>query len=245
MTTIIKTGVNNFFVNIDGSVSMQYNPAFNEYFLYQKKDEKVRIKTELINVQKGGQIYFRDGENKVIIDDGYRNKMIMAGYLYLNLKDEDIIETEYRRQHLIEALSDLSLYENYKIQSNTSDSNGFEITLQAAGYMITVDIISINKLVSTNLRRCGNKLPMYPTQRGMSKHSALYFKIYAQKMDTTKVSKSPEELYNICKNIIYSAANMANLSKIQLELPNVKDELKLFINECPVKGIILKWEVNL
>ena len=168
MTTIIKTGVNNFFVNIDGSVSMKYDPSFNEYFLYQKNDERIRVGVEQIAVQKGGQIFFKSGSDKFIIDDGYRNKMVTCGYLYLNLKDEDIMNTDYRRQHFIEAVSDIYLYDSYKIQDKEQDSSSFTIELLQAGYKITLDIWSINKLVAANLRRCGNKIPMYPTERGLS-----------------------------------------------------------------------------
>ena len=86
MATILRTGTQNFFINEDGTISMSYDPYFNNVFMMRcgEGKPKVQISLDKISIQPGGQIVFKWDGQKYIIDDGYRNKLIMAGYLTVN-----------------------------------------------------------------------------------------------------------------------------------------------------------------
>ena len=172
MTTILKTGVDNFFVNVDASISMKYDPAFNEYFLYTSKplEPKVKISMDQIIVQKGGQISFNHDNHKYIIDDGYRNVLVSAGYIFLSsdISTDQENKNSFSKNDLINLFSNEDLYTYMDLVNLISSPNSISVKMIRSDYEITLEIATINKMIDQNIKRKMYSLPMYPTCRGVS-----------------------------------------------------------------------------
>lgn len=241
MTNVIKTGVDNFFINEDGSISMIYDPDVNNCFMLKDgKAPKIRIPMDKISIQVGGQIIFKHNNDKYIIDDGYRNKLIMAGYMKLNT-DLDPVDNTELKSALMEAFSTLRF-------SNMSVSSSM-ITIDnhiSGGYNIHLEIEPINKMVDRNIARCELNLPMYPTERGYNKNTSLYFRIYGQKTLSAKTTKTKEELRVIANNMIRAIAGSGKFDWEKVRQITKEDKIyKFVVKEYRTPKVILKWEDDL
>ena len=170
MAKIIKTGPDCFFINADSSISMKYDLYLNEYF----KMGETKIPADKIYIQEGGQIVFKseDGE-KIIIDDGYRTALIVAGYIDFDNKEE------------FEALKNKTFSYN------------------KAGYVFSGYINSINDMISRNVARKKKQLPLYPSKRDKDKSMSLYFRVYATRGDSLESTmKSKHQLHEIGSRIL-------------------------------------------
>ena len=242
MTHIIKTGLNcNFFINEDGSKSEIYDPEVNSCFMLKNgRLPKIKIMMDEISIQPGGQITFKYNNDKYIVDDGYRNRMIMAGYLKLNT-DLDPIDNTDLKVALMEAFSTLR-FSNMVVSSNI-------ITIDnhiSSGYDIHLEIEPINKMVDRNIMRSELNLPMFPTARGYNKHTALYFRVYAKKSFSAKKTLTKEELRVVCNNLIRAIASSSkfNWDSVRKITKESKD-YKFFVEEYLTPKVILKWEDDL
>ena len=245
-TTILKTGKDNFFVNVDGSITMKYDPSFNSCFLFSPSinDRKVTVPIDKIVIQKGGQISFIENNNKYIIDDGYRNRLINCGYAYIDT-DNDDYDGNNLKDALMKAFGNKELYNDYNVSKIDVTSNSITIVMNSpVGYKITIDIITLNKLIDSNLKRKREKLPMYPTTR-VQKNSSVYWKIYAQKEDILKPSKSNTELSIISNSIIDKLIFDVNEFYITKLLPIEYKEKKISIIKNLLRKTIIRWEEDL
>ncbi len=242
-TTILKTGKDNFFVNADGSVRMKYDPSFNAFFLFSPSilEKKRNIPIDKIVIQKGGQISFVDNGSKYIIDDGYRNRLINCGYMYIDANDDEYLFKEA----LIKAFSNEELYNAYNVSSFKSTSNSVTVIMNSPiGYKITIDFISLNKLIDSNLRRKYERLPMYPTTR-VEKNSSIYWKIYAEKEEDMKPMKSNTELSILSNSIIDKLISDVNDYYITKLLPSEYKNKKVSIIKNLLRKTIIRWEEDL
>lgn len=241
MTNVLRTGVNNFFINEDGSISMQYDPYFNTCFMmYCGEGPKIKISMDKISIQNGGQIVFKFDNQKYIIDDGYRNRLIMAGYLDLPNIEEP--EKDRDKQKLRNAIIDL--FKSRGIGDMEFTPNSVYVKSLTQGYEISLEIETLNKMIERNIKRTELSLPMYPTERGYSKVTSLYFRLYAKRCDA-KSSKNYEELHNICNKMLRSivCSNKFNWNEIFQLTGQIN--LKFQPKELHIRRTILKWEEEL
>lgn len=239
-TNIIKTGVNNYFINEDGSLSMQYDPYFNNCFiLYDGDEARVKIEIDKIFIQPGGQIVFKYNGNKYIIDDGYRDKLVMAGYIDSGISYEEGNSNKIKNA-LLKSFTTLK-FENIEFGNDSiSMTNHTKI-----GYDIVLYIESINKMISKNIKRSELKLPMYPTERGFDKYSSFYFRVYGKKRTDAKKSLSPEELHHIATHMVSAIMGSKNFSFNEIKSLTGLTDIKLSVKEIPINKTILKWEDDL
>ena len=242
-TTILKTGRDNFFVNVDGSISMKYDPSFNTCFLFSPSiiERKITVPIDKIVIQKGGQISFIEKNNKYIIDDGYRNKLINCGYMYIDTTEDECLLKDV----LMKAFSNEELYSTYNVSTIKSSSNSITIIINSpVGYKITLDFVTLNKLIDSNLRRKYERLPMYPTTR-VQKNSSIYWKIYAEKEEDMKPMKSNTELSILSNSIIDKLLSDVNDYYIAKLLPNEYKSKKVLIIKNLLRKTIIRWEEDL
>ncbi len=241
-TIILKTGKDNFFVNADGSITMKYDPNFNSYFLFTTSinERKVTIPIDRIVVQKGGQISFVEMNNKYIIDDGYRNKLINCGYMFIDTDDDYNL-----KDVLLKAFGNRELYNAYNVSLVDINSNSVTIIINSpVGYKITIDLVTLNKLIDSNLKRKKENLPMYPTAR-VQKNSSIYWKMYFEKEDILKPSKSNTELTIISNSIIDKLISDVNEFYITKLLPSECKNKKISILKNLLRKTIIRWEEDL
>ena len=165
MARVIKTGPDAYFINTDSSISMKYDIYLNDYF----KMGDVKIPSDKIFIQEGGQIVFKseDGE-KNIIDDGYRITLICAGYIDATNPED------------FEALK------------------GKAFRYSKAGYDFLGYISNINDMISRNILRKKKQLPLYPSKRDKDKANSLYFRVYATRSSSVESTmKNKTQLHEI------------------------------------------------
>lgn len=195
MARLIKTGPDAYFVNTDSSISMKYDIYLNDYF----KFGDVKIPSDKIFIQEGGQIIFKseDGE-KNIIDDGYRINLVVAGY----------IDTDSE-----EAFNDLK---------------GRNFRYTKAGYHFIGYITSINDMITRNVLRKKKQLPLYPSKRDKDKAASLYFRVYATRGDSVESTmKSKKQLHEIGYRMMQDFIekhNSATIDECQIEKTILKYE---------------------
>lgn len=241
-TSIIKTGVDNYFINEDGSISMQYDPSFNKCFILGNGDSSKEIPLDTISIQKGGQIAFKYDNIKYIIDDGYRDRLVMAGYLDIDLKDDRPELSASIKSTIFNSLKGLK-FDNLTVVKNTLQI----INHSKTGYDMRVEIEPLDKMISRNIKRAELKLPMYPTRQGFNRFRTLYFRVYAKKRVDAKKIISPEELHFMGSNMIKAIATSKNLSFRRLDdiLPDCTHKNYFNITEMKIEKVILKWEDDL
>ena len=93
MNKIIKIdGINNFFLDIDNKCILKYDKKIVESLSLKLEDgslltvDKDRIKFE------NGQVVFEFNNDKYIVDDGYQDLLIRAGYIVMDDYDVENIE---------------------------------------------------------------------------------------------------------------------------------------------------------
>ena len=240
MTTILRTGVNGgYFINIDGSISMEYDPMFNKSFEFESNGSKVSVNISDIMIQTGGQITFNYNGQKYIIDDGYRDTLVSAGYLCLDI-DKDPEDTN-SQQDLKKVIFDTIKSTVQSMNFNECICNSSRIMVienSSIGYKFTIVIESINKMIEQNLKRQALNLPMYPTERDISKVSSLYFRVFAKKSHTAKVNRQYSELNLLANQLISMIRDNSQVSIVG----TTKMIYKFNTKELKTKGIILNWE---
>jgi len=248
MSIILKTGPENFFVNENDSISMKYDPHINKYFKYGGK----QVSSKDIFIQDGGQIIFKDqSSEKYIIDDGYRCKLVSAGYMTLAVESNTNIDIEEDKSLTIRELILKAVRDNPKyIKDNPRNSIFYMETKYDHDFIIEIE--SINRLIDRNLRRQKLGLPLYPTERGHDKRG-LYFRIYSLKNNNeNSIILRPDQIRSIGSNIFKDLQNNildSNWETIKIILdPESKishNPYCFIINECPVKRTIIRYETEL
>lgn len=249
MAVILKTGPDNFFVNEDNSVSMKYDPIINKYFKYGNN----QISSKNIIIQDGGQIIFKDDKGmKYIIDDGYRQKLVSAGYLTLGSKESDtIIDIDEEKSIIIRELLLKSCRTHSKALKNNTRNSIFYMS-DKYDHDFFIELESINKLIERNIKRQNLSLPMYPTERGQDKRG-LYFRVYTMKNNNSNcIILRPNQMREVGMQLFDKFINELlenNWDTIKVILdPNStigENPYKFIIKELSVKRTILRYEPEL
>lgn len=140
-----------------------------------------------------------------VIDDGYRNSMIRAGYLvyknYDELKINDRNEGAKIHDELVYLVSQAIKKAFPTIERNVI---GFSenYTLIDDGYRFTIGIYSNIDIVKKNQERKINGLQFYPFDKRMDNYGTLYITIHCQRIEENNENKSTVIADNILKSII-------------------------------------------
>lgn len=161
----------------------------------------------------GGDIYFEYKDNMYIVDDGYQNLMIQAGYIVADDFDKryetDKEKGTVTRQTIIESIrKSCNVYaqehDNVEIISPNNSTKMF-ITTDDFKYTLVFDPAS--KLVNKNMDRGINNLPYYPFDKNMDKFGTIYVSCFAERL---KEDIDNTRKFNEIKNVVFKIINNIN-----------------------------------
>lgn len=185
----------------------------------------------LIKINQGGYIYFDYDGTKYIINDGYQNNLIRAGYIVMN--NYDIINIEDRKAGIklrddnidliYEALKshyNSKSYEDCPFTTVTQDTiDSIRMTFIKDGVRFNILINTINCIVGKNQKRKSISLPYYPFRKDMDKYGCLYISVFAEKMKSITPEQDHKKYMN-AQEIIEDIIRIINLYNMDKESIN-------------------------
>jgi hypothetical protein len=155
-----------------------------------------------------------------VIDDGYRNMLIRAGYIVY--KNYDEVQTDKNDGAKIQDELIYVLYEainkSYPEAINNINDlfNGYE--LEKEGYKFSAYLYHNIDIVKKNQERKINGLQFYPFDKRMDNYGTLYIMVYGQRIsDQEPQVKSNILVDNILSNII---TNSDDLKFVVMDINN-------------------------
>lgn len=153
-------------------------------------DSILTVNAEKIKIGYGNQIVVDYNDTRFIIDDGYQDILIKAGYIvYMNYDTENILDREVGievrddiHSRVVDSITNVLLNDlnvSYDTDNNSNDST---LIFIKDNYQYTVVVDTINSIVSKNQERRDNSLPFYPFTKDMDKYGAMYISIFAKKI---------------------------------------------------------------
>ena len=147
-----------------------------------------------------------------VIDDGYRNTLVRAGYIVYKNYDEIQVTDKNDGPRIHDELISI-LYEAIKksfpdMDIHISDLfNGYEF--EKDGYKFTILLNHNVDIVKKNQERKINGLQFYPFDKRMDNYGTLYIMIYCQKItDQESSSKSNMMVDNMLASIITNSDDL-------------------------------------
>lgn len=156
-----------------------------------------------------------------VVDDGYRNVLLRAGYIvYKNYDEIQVVDKNDGpkiKDELIDTLYQAinNSYPNY-IDSIDDLFNGYEI--EKEGYKFSIFLYHNVDIVKKNQERKINGLQFYPFDKRMDNYGTLYIMIYAQRITNQEPqSKANILVDNALTNII---TNTDDLKFVVMDINN-------------------------
>lgn len=200
MIKVIKIGGNkNYFIDkATNEYIKKYDSTNPNLVLVTKMDDGSILNIDYLEIKtdEGNQIYFEYGPDKYIIDDGYQNQLIRAGYLILNNYDEENILDKDKgvnlrkanTKRIREVLQCLATKKNNEgnielKRFDTHNPNNIILEFCISGFQYTFCIDTINGIVDKNQQRKLYQLPFYPFMKQMDKYGTFYISIFCKEID--------------------------------------------------------------
>ena len=154
----------------------------------------LKLDNSILNVDSSeihydfGNIIVQHNDDMFIIDDGYQNTLVKAGYIIYRDYDTN---KEFDKSKGIELRNTLigRIYEQlYEMLTKEFDEDYIsripckEIAVRTDLFEYTINIDTINGIVAKNQQRKENSLPFFPFEKDMDKYGTAYITIYAQKI---------------------------------------------------------------
>lgn len=195
MAKIITIGENGYFINKStGEKYLKYIPDDEDLLLVTelKDGSTLNVETSQISIAYGGQLVFNYNNEKYIIDDGYQDLLIRAGYIILDNYNKERVEDKnegiiIRNKFLLNISSVMDKIINSKssrkvtLETN-SIYNQIKVIFEESGYRYTVYIDTVNNVVNKNQNRRKNDLSFYPFDKEMDKYGTMYLSMFAAKI---------------------------------------------------------------
>lgn len=179
------------------SLLERYDPENpNLKLVIKLEDSVLAVDADKIKMEYGNQLVVDYNDEKFIIDDGYQNILIKAGYVvYKDYDKDNIFDKEEGTETRNKVLNYIRKSINNVLSINDSyhDNNSeFIVTYNSDNYQYTIVLETVNSIVSKNQIRKDNSLPFYPFLKQMDKYGTVYISIFAQKLERVN-----NEVYNI------------------------------------------------
>lgn len=193
MVKVIKTDKkNHYFINkVTGEYVDRYDPDLKDIALVTKMDDGsvLRVDKKEIKADIGNQLHFQYGPDKYIIDDGYQNRLIRAGYLILNNFDKEQVLDKNKgvevRKKMVDYVKKVINDSFCEKQSNVSlevfNGNEMVVKYRINGFLYIICIDTINGIVNKNQQRKFYELPFYPFLKEMDKYGTMYISVFCKK----------------------------------------------------------------
>ena len=202
---IYKTYMNHCkFIDSQGNIINKYD-EFNDdlSLLFEDNNKQMIIPAEDIYLDQSGNICFEIQDTKYIIDDGYRNMLVKAGYIIAEGYDKEKLENDITGSEdlLVKIRTDFcnaleKIERHYEDGQMVLDENGtmktkkelYAISRSDHSFSITTrgwkeNLVGcpISKMISINMDRKMNKQSYYPYDKDIDKYSALFIAVYGEK----------------------------------------------------------------
>lgn len=185
-----------FYNNDTGEKSKRYIDSPNLSFIYLYNGEEKKLDGVHID-PRTNVIIGKDNSSTFIIDDGYRNSMIRAGYLVYRDYDKNHItdktEGNILHEKILESVSDV-LFDYCDNGNNPmvsfTDGKSEDFYLKKDGYKFNVTIYDNIEIVKINEERKINGLQFYPFDKNMDNYGTLYITIHCQRYEDTDVKNT-------------------------------------------------------
>lgn len=185
--TIKVDGSSNYFID-NRSESIMLNREFDPKKEYMDLViDQQRISHKDIVVEFGGQIVVQQGRDKLIIDDGFRDVLVKAGYIVYKNYDEIMLEDGNTgaqiRDQVIEDCREAikKLFKNDKSYNSITHGRDTVALIREGAFRYSIYVDTINTIVNKNRNRKDNNLSFYPFSKGMDKYGTLYVAIFAKR----------------------------------------------------------------
>ena len=199
-----------------GEIVDRYDPNKNLQLSMKLDGSTLKVSSEKIIVEYGGQIVIQHNDDKFILEDGYQNLLTKSGYIvYKNYDDDNIFDKSKgirTRDFIMKNISDSidNISENYKDMlgdnNESTEDNEYIFGGENAPYKFTIIVDTVNSIVTKNQLRKDNSLAFYPFNKDMDKFGTIYISIFAQKL--RHLSKEEVNMkYQISDSIIRDLTN--------------------------------------
>lgn len=225
MIHVVKIDKNNYFVDNDtGEKVYRYNPAMNLNLVLTLNKSKLEIEKDSLIREYGGNLVVGYSGDKYIIDDGYQNTLVKAGYIVYKNFDQEYIE-DYNegidiRKDVVYDIREILDKMGYNHQNNGLET---ECVLISNGFEYRIKFETVGSIVLKNNKRRDNNLIYYPFDKSMDKYGTMYISIFAEKLDGKEKNK-----YEFPNSFIQRL-----ISDLGMEYHFVS---------MPIKGRLLYWE---
>lgn len=229
MVKTIRLGEDNYFVGENGSKVMRYTEGLD---LVISKDDgsTLLVDNDHVTIQYGGQIVVQHNEDRYIVDDGYQNELIKAGYVVYDNYDKERIEDRNFGSKINKEIKDkiksiiTSQFDNVRVEQQAFKSMVFTIESEEVKTTIVVD--TVQNIIEKNQNRKDNSLVFYPFDKNMDRYGTVYVSIFMQRK-AGKLEKKEVKL--------------AGANKVINELIRELGEKYHYVN-TPVKKRLLYWK---
>lgn len=215
--TILLDGKHNYICNkTTGEIIEKYNPELTDIEVHIKLDDdnKLTVDDNNIKVLYGGVVIIQYNEDRFIIDDGYNNQLIKAGYIVYKDYDNKKVYDQDKGCELRNSLFANVSKVMDKITKDISDDStdvalesslgNFELKITTKYTVYTVNISSVTEVVRKNQARKANSLPFYAFDKNIDMYGAVYLSLFKKKIENIpegeKDSLSPEMIIKLIMN---------------------------------------------
>ena len=162
----------------------QYDPSNKNTLLILKLDNSILNVDSSKIKKKFGNIFVQYNDDKYIIDDGYQNTLIRAGYIvYQNYDTENIFDkrlgTNIRNSLLCNSFNNMLHLIPVDWFSRALPYS--DIKFNDGNFIYRINFNTVNNIVTKNQKRKENSLPYFPFDKNMDKYGTIYITVYAQK----------------------------------------------------------------
>ena len=184
--SIVIDGKNNYFRDPEGNIVDKYDPDKKLSVHITLEDSTLDADAECIKMIYGGSVIVQYGNDRFILDDGYQNTLIKAGYLvYKNYDVENEMDVSKGKEIQDKILSDIkkALSEVAKTRNGnieTVSDTEIELHIDEEKYSMIINIDTISGIVIKNKHRKDNSLPFYAFDKRIDKYGSLYLSIFSQ-----------------------------------------------------------------
>lgn len=236
MIKVIKLNNRNFLYRKDNPSEIVTRWSPDDLVLRIELDDGsiLKVNNDQISVKYGGTISFDYNDDKYIVDDGYQNMLIKAGYV---VKDKYDTEHEYDKEKGLEIRNALMetvfasvnkfVFNNPEISSCGWDK-GYVLNVECDGFLYTFVFDYVSCIVVKNQQRKINDITFYPFSKKMDKYGTLYLATFCQKLQD-----------NVDNNKKY--ANADNIIREIISDMNNKSESYYHYSAVPVDKRICRW----
>lgn len=213
---------------------LDYN---NNDLVLHINDNGVIIECEMDKVYKqySGMYYIANGNDKILIDDGYYDTLCRAGYIVLGDYDKITLTKEDGPEVMKKIQDDISegiirmvdngLPEGIYLNESTDTS----IIVESEYYTYSLYADPILTIVTENQKRKLNDLPFYPYTKEIDKYGSLYIRAYVklrsncnEKDILDKGISKYTEVDDLIKNLIVSVNGLDGKNDYHYEPLTIK-----------------------